>query len=389
MTRSIPWRWLSSCCVVLGTLVACDDEQNPNLFGSGSGVPATGGDAATGGATTGGDTPTDTGGEATGGSEGGASSGGDATGGDETGGSETGGSETGGDETGGGETGGDATGGEASGGTAGASSGGDETGGAGGAASGGGETGGAGGGGGEVSCTTARMDPCGSIPRFEGRQTVDGSDADLCSLPTFVLNFTDGDVYVHVDHEGSNDAGNKRQETATVRLGWSEAGLHGFVTVTDAFLFASGRDDPGYIWNGDGVEVFVAGSASGLTGNSGRDAVTHVQFGAAPSLAAAVKTVDGSASHSALPASQYVTSVVSGGYTIEFLLPWAGGAPSSGAEMAFDLALNSADNEPAGAPDGRDAQAILHNGSPGGASPCGDNAEPWCDDRTWCTPTAG
>ena len=71
-----------------------------------------------------------------------------------------------------------------------------------------------------------------------------------------------------------------------------------------------------------------------------------------------------------------------------FRSPWPGDPPSSGAEMAFDIALNSADNDPAGAPDGRDAQAILHNGSPGGSSPCGDTAEPWCDDRTWCKPTA-
>ena len=232
------------------------------------------------------------------------------------------------------------------------------------------------------------MDPCGSIPRFLGSQTVDGSDADLCSLPTFVINFTDADIYLKVDH-GNEEDGRRRTETATVRVGWSEAGLHGFVTVTDGFLFASGQDDAGSVWNGDGVEVFVAGSDSVLTGNSGNDAVTHVQFGAAPSLAVTVKTVDGSASHSALAGSQYVTSVVTGGYTIEFLLPWAGSAPSSGAAMAFDLALNSADNDPAGAPDGRDAQAILHNGSPGGSSPCGDSAEPWCDDRTWCTPTAG
>jgi hypothetical protein len=223
------------------------------------------------------------------------------------------------------------------------------------------------------------MDPCSSIPQFAGNQNVDGDDSDVCSLPSFELN-TDNAGHVNVIHDGSES----RPESASVRLGWSSQGLHAFITVTDPAVVPNNVLEE--IYEGDSVEFMFASSASGLSGNTGSDPAAHASIAASPGLAASVSTVDATPSSSPLDASSYETTVTSEGYTVELLVPWPGSAPSAGSTIAFDLALNSADDEPAGAPDGRDAQAILYLGSVSN-SPCGDPAEPWCDDRTWCTPT--
>ncbi len=318
----------------------------------------TGGSPGSGGAPTGGAGSAGSGATATGG-EGAATTGGAA----ETGGAPpTGGAPTGGvTPTGGAEpTGGvDPTGGVGAGGS--------ETGGA-------PPTGGAPG-----DCSTTTMDPCVVIPYYSGTQTVDGNGAEICTLPFFELN-TDTAGHVRVDHTGSES----RPESAKVHLGWSEAGLHAYITVTDPAVLPS--SNIAEIYAGDSVELMFASNATELTGNPGSDPTTHASIAATPGLAAAISTVNGSASSSPLAENSYQTSVVAPGYTIEVLLPWPGTAPSSGTQIAFDLALNSADDEPADAGDGRDAQAILYLGSVS-SSPCGDTAEPWCDDRTWCTPT--
>ncbi|MBN2195376.1 MAG: hypothetical protein JW751_21335 [Polyangiaceae bacterium] len=392
MRRTIAWRQILGAVVAVGVTVGCSPESDA-LFGEGSGVTASGGTDQTGGVGTGGEA---TGGEATGGEEsgggpsGGLPSGGTATGGVATGGDATGGGETGGTPTGGtgaeggiggaavGGEGGNAEGGLPAGGAGGA--GGAEIGGGGGAETGGAETGGDGTGG-VGACSAEEMTPCAGIPPFSGTQTVDGDEGDVCSLPTFRLNFDTDRGVVRVDHEGSDP----RPEGAAVRLGWSSAGLHGFITMTDPALAPSGSSsDLGAIWNGDGVEVFFGSSASGLSGNSASDPVTHLQFAAAEGLAAVVKTTDGSAAHSAADASQFKTSIVSPGYTIEFLLPWPGSAPSSGSQIPFDFAINSADAEGG---DGRDAQMMLSVTAVSSSKCGGDGGEPWCDDRTWCTPT--
>jgi hypothetical protein len=250
-------------------------------------------------------------------------------------------------------------------------------GGAGGAggASGAGGAGGAGGG-----CNTTTVDPCALVPRFDATQVVDGNDDEFCNLPSFVLDFGVNNDFIQLDHSGSND----RPETATVRFGWSPSGLHVFITVTDPYLVPAGELSS--IWNGDGVELFFTTDTS-LVGNPATDLATHVAASADPSLAASVSTTAGIANHTPLLASRYETIVTGDGYDVELLLPWRSSAPASGDQIAFDLALDSADDEPLGAPDGRDAQALLHLATVSSPTPCPGSARPWCDDRTWCTPT--
>ncbi|MBN2195384.1 MAG: hypothetical protein JW751_21375 [Polyangiaceae bacterium] len=317
-------------------VVGCQFKESDELFGSSTGTSAFGG-TSTGGAETGGAA---TGGETNGGAP---TTGGEANGGADTGGQATGGANTGGST----ETGGQ--------------------GGAGGATTGGG-------------CSTAEMSPCEGIPEFSGAQTIDGDDADVCSLPLFGLDFSS--EHLHVDHDGAE---HDRTESLRARVGWSSAGLHVFLYVTDPAVVAAGGE-LGDIWNGDGVELFFAPSSSGLSGNTADDAAWHGIFSANPGNAATVRTSDGTASHGELADSRYETTVTADGYTIEAQIPWPGSNPDVGAGIAFDLALNSADDAPEGAPDGRDAQAVLYIGSVGSTT-CGGGAEPWCDDRTWCTPT--
>ena len=105
--------------------------------------------------------------------------------------------------------------------------------------------------------------------------------------------------------------------------------------------------------------------------------------------AVSVKTdSSGTGTPSALPTDQYKQATTSGGYAIEAVLPWPGGAaPSGGAQVRFDLALNSADATFGTVDDMRDAQMIFYVGTAGGASTCGGDQAPYCDDRLWCATT--
>ncbi len=228
------------------------------------------------------------------------------------------------------------------------------------------------------------MDPCATIPYFAGTQIVDGDESDLCELPSFSVDFVSANGFVHIDHSGSNDPSNERPETATVRLGWSATGLHAFIRVSDPYLAPAST--LGSIWNGDGVEVFFT-TATDLAGDPATDQATHAAISASLSLAASVSTDGGTATHAPLPRSLYETVITADGYVVELRLPWGSGRPSSGSTIAFDFALNSADNAPPPTGDGRDAQALLHLAGLSTSTTCLAEARPWCDDRTWCRPT--
>ncbi|MBN2194372.1 MAG: hypothetical protein JW751_16265 [Polyangiaceae bacterium] len=236
--------------------------------------------------------------------------------------------------------------------------------------------------GGAPGCTSATIDPCSTIPRFQGAQTLDGDDSDVCALPTFAIDFFDANDAV-LEH-GTTVPESERPESASVRVGWSPAGLHLFITVSDplrepARLVSS-------VWEGDGVEVLFTSSGSKLDGDPATDRAFHAIFAGAPSLAGRVTTRNGVSSISTLNATWYETSVRPDGYVVETLLPWTDVTPSSGANIAFDFALNSADGQPLGGV-GRDAEALLRLAPVSTTSPCLEDPKPWCDTRTWCTPT--
>jgi hypothetical protein len=67
-------------------------------------------------------------------------------------------------------------------------------------------------------------------------------------------------------------------------------------------------------------------------------------------------------------------------------LPWPGGAPSAGAQIRFDLSLNSADTIFGTIDEMRDGQLLYYVGTVSGTTTCqsNDGTVPFCDDRTWC-----
>jgi hypothetical protein len=90
--------------------------------------------------------------------------------------------------------------------------------------------------------------------------------------------------------------------------------------------------------------------------------------------------------HSAWSASQYKQLKTATGYAIEAQLPWPGSAPVIGAQVRFDIGLNSADKSFGGVDDMRDGQLIYYVGQVATSScQTSDGTVPFCDDRTWCT----
>jgi hypothetical protein len=241
------------------------------------------------------------------------------------------------------------------------------------------------------TCTTATVDPCASIPALGGTQTVDGKDDEFCGVPSFVFDkaaASKGGVVNN--YNGLQDA-----EFASVkaRVAWSSAGLHAFFDVTDAKVESVTMADPNQAlttpYQGDSIELFVASNDT-ATGAPGGDSGAVVVTLAATGKSVSVTTTNNnglSVTYAELPSAQYAQAKTAGGYAIEVMIPWKGDSPGSGAKVRFDLAINMADDNFGGVGDMRDAQLIYHVSTVSGQTSCPGAAEPYCDDRTWCSPT--
>src|SRR5262249_20353206 len=101
--------------------------------------------------------------------------------------------------------------------------------------------------------------------------------------------------------------------------------------------------------------------------------------------------------------AKWAYRTVSEGYEFELFLPWnllgRSSAPTSGTAIALNLGLGTS-NDPnywawwptlnvSGGSGMLRGQAFLAINSPGGTTSCRPNndANPWCDDRTWCRPS--
>jgi hypothetical protein len=239
-----------------------------------------------------------------------------------------------------------------------------------------------------ASCTTATANPCTGIAKFDGVQTVDGKDDDLCQIPLFVLIKPAAQVVNNYNNLQDNEF-----PVLTTRLAWSAAGLHAFFDVQDSSVQSVAMKDQAAAlqrpYQGDSIELFFSASDA-ATGAPGGDAgAIHVTL-AATGPSVSVKTTNSgglSTTYTELPAAQYQAVKTSAGYAVEALIPWAGAAPSAGGKVRFDLALNIADTNFSQVDDMRDAQMILNVTNVSGQTSCPGAAEPWCDDRTWCSST--
>jgi hypothetical protein len=311
-------------------------------------------------------------------SSGGGSSGGSggSTGGD----SATGGS---GDMGGSDETGG--SGGSTGGSTTGGSGGSGDAGGSGGSGAGGGGSGGLGGGAGAGSeCPTDGFFLCDCVPGFGDReQVVDGAGDEFDGIPPMVFEVS-GMPYINPDRSTPAMA------TVAVRAAWSEDAFVAHVHVVDPLVMA----DTGYtLWNGDSVQLFVAGT-SALTGAySGTEDAGAIHVIVAPpdgvSAARAISIYEpcyACVTTAALATSAYAARMVDDGYEVEVRLPWAADAVPrmSGSRIGLDLVIGVGND--AGL--GLELEGALRNDPVLASESCSPTptTHPGCDDRVWCTP---
>ena len=227
---------------------------------------------------------------------------------------------------------------------------------------------------------------CDLIPPFTGPQTVDGLPDEFCRIPFGCVRRRPGEQ-LPVPEAGGGDIAT----TASLCTGWDADGLHMFIQVRQPTMV---RPPQGlsFIWNGDAMEVFASVSSS-LHGNYGPNAdlglhVIVAPPGAQPTQATSQWWEDAAVFPPSLDPSLYAARLVPGGYDEEIFLPWSVVAgttvtpPSANAQIALDFACDIQ------APDGSRAfQSTLSYQAPSGTTSCptAPLAQPFCDDRTWCT----
>jgi hypothetical protein len=240
------------------------------------------------------------------------------------------------------------------------------------------------------TCTSATVDPCKTIPMLLGTQTLDGKGDDLCSVPSFQFTAQTSGVKVN----NYNNVPLTQFETVTARVAWTSAGISAFFDVLDTSVQTVYDKDPTQAqdkaYQGDSIELFIS-SSDAVTGLTGTDNNTLHIIVPADGPAVQVKTSNNGGASTGTPtlllATQYQQAKTSGGYAIEVQLPWPSGSPSSGTQVRFDLALNSADTNFNTVDDMRDGQLVYYVGTVSGTTTCqssSDGTVPYCDDRTWC-----
>jgi hypothetical protein len=252
------------------------------------------------------------------------------------------------------------------------------------------------------ACTAPPNDPCYSLPRYLGKQVVDGYADDFCGVPAYV--FVPANEVI-TGPETNNPGLDLR---ATVQAAWSSSALHVFVHVEKWPVFPQLQ---WAIYDGDAVEMCVAGSRDDLTGNpDGDPGTTHIiaapiqPDGGVVLSDGGIAVGDGgialiygtnSPQNSAPLGSpmQFASRLEEGvGYDVELEIPWialGAGAPAPGSYVGFDVGLDIVLPDDAGTQTVYQAfHAVVstQHASDACVSPV---AYPGCDDRTWCRPALG
>ena len=237
------------------------------------------------------------------------------------------------------------------------------------------------------NCAKQAGDPCTQIPKFTGVQVLDGNGDEMCVLPAAPLDAT--------HNQGIIKYNAIPPEVASIRVGWSNDGLHVFVSVIDAsvqtvsMVSTDLNTELNRVYQGDSIELMITSTATGLDGNTADDTSSlHVQI-PAQGPATSVKSKSSGGTPSQLPSKQFAQKLTSTGYAIEALLPWPGQAPAANANVRFDMTLNSADKNFGSINDMRDGVLIYHISNVAQTTCPSMSApdvpiEPWCDDRSWC-----
>ncbi len=210
-------------------------------------------------------------------------------------------------------------------------------------------------------------------------QVLDGTPDEFCGASYYEFDNSSGE---------STDPSPVPIEAKTIvktRVAWSTFGLHLHLAVADPMLWT--HADPQYIWQGDSVELYVAGFAT-LTGRfdatNDVGAMQVVLTPVANALPARAEIFFAGARQGSLPTEQWKIRNVATGYEVEVRIPWAfigGTAIAAGKSIGFTMAVNQKWNTTIRHTFSLWKQKVINS------SPCpGGVGNAYCDDRTWCTP---
>ncbi|MGZ3423699.1 MAG: hypothetical protein ACXVEF_35730 [Polyangiales bacterium] len=239
------------------------------------------------------------------------------------------------------------------------------------------------------SCTGAstKGDACARVPHFSGTQKVDGVGDEFCGLPVSTWDKRTAQLNLPSPPPSGVDP------RVELRVGWSDVGLHLHVHVIDAAVLVSPVEQ--VLHTGDSVEIYASGFVPMGGDYDETTDVGAVHLILAPpgaGLEARALVYSSRYDHpaSALSRSLYAGRIVSDGYEIEVQLPWSlitrGAPPIASGGIGLTAAVNAKD-VPTDADRALQTFLGFHPVSPGSNSCVGSpGVQPWCDDRTWCTP---
>lgn len=231
--------------------------------------------------------------------------------------------------------------------------------------------------------------PCDTIPHLEAlatAQVMDGAPDDFCGIAYVDFDNSKGAI------RDPSSIGGSAQTTMRIRVAWSSYGLHAHLAVKDDDILPHKPLTDDRVYLGDSVEVYVAGHDQ-LTGAF--DGATK-DFGAQQIIFTAPDTTTMSRAvyfYSGTPSSspdinRWKARLTSAGYEIELRLPWGElkhssmTTPTKGSRIALTWAFNNKFNttDP-------HAFAVFQVKTPFPTmTSCPGGAQPFCDDRLWCTP---
>jgi hypothetical protein len=216
------------------------------------------------------------------------------------------------------------------------------------------------------------------------KQVLDGIGDEFCNVPP--VHYTAANAPYREGHTAGSPAPlTPPVEAVTFRAAWSPDAFHLHAHVDDPSIFES--TDLTTLWNGDEVEIFVAGGTNySVTYPDGTNA-NAIQIGIVPpmGIVAARGVVYLGQTRQPLDSQYFAARLVSGGYEVEVQLPWPGTAKPSqaGDTIGFYFGLSAQDNASVGREEYASLPVVAVSGSTCPSSP----PLPWCDGRTWCHPT--
>jgi len=231
--------------------------------------------------------------------------------------------------------------------------------------------------------------PCDEIPHLEGlatAQVMDGAPDDFCGIPYVDFDNSKGAIRDPASITGP------AQTTMRIRVAWSSFGLHAHLAVKDDSLLPHKPLTDDRVYLGDSVEIYVAGHdmMTGAFDGATKDFGAQQIIFTAPDTTTMSRAVYfyGGTPKSSPDINRWKARLTSAGYEIELRLPWGElkhssmMTPSTGSRIALTWAFNNKYNT-------TDPQAfsVFQVKTPyPTVTPCPGTAQPFCDDRLWCTP---